>query len=554
MTWRPRLATVLVLITLAVGLLPLGGIAVLRIYESALVRQTESELIAQGVLVAASYRAQFEQLTASRSDELNGRRSAGRGLGVPVDYGNPVTSPPRPADPENRWRPRYAVLDLADDPILPAPERTGPALFEAHPAALAAGRAIEPILRETQKTTLAGIRVTDPAGTIVATTGEELGLSVMHHEEVGRALTGEYVSVMRWRGSNQPAPPPLESISRGTRIRVFVAVPIVRDQRVIGSVLLARTPGNIRQALYGKRHVLLRGGLAMLVVVVGIALLASFTIGRPVRALREQALRAARGERGAVTPLKHAGTREIAELSETVAEMAQTLETRASYIRDFAAQVSHEFKTPLTAMQGAVEMLREHGDAMSEAERARFLDILDRDTRRLSQLVRRLLELARADVMPAGAGHADIGAALSAAAARHRDLGLRIELEAPPGRLAAAIAPETLESILNSLLDNIRAHAGSDAGVRLGARNGPGGIEIDVQDDGAGISDANRARVFEPFFTTAREQGGTGLGLSIARSLARAHGGELELLDSGPGAHFRLRLKNGVGVDFRREK
>jgi signal transduction histidine kinase len=532
-SFRPRLATVLLAITLVIALLPLGGLFVLRIYESALIRQTESELIAQGVLVAASYRVQFERLTASKANKM----------GVPADYGHAVTSPPRPADPENRWRPRFAVLDLASDAILPPPEDAGPALFAPHPAALAAGRDLAPALREAQQVTLAGVRVTDPAGTIVATTGEELGMSVMHHEEVARALTGEFVSVMRWRGSNQPSPPPLDSISRGTRIRVFVAVPILHQERVIGSVLLARTPGNIRQALYGKRRELAQGAAVLLAVVVAIALLASFTIGRPVRALREQARRAARGEQGAVTPLRHPGTREIAELSETVAEMARTLETRANYISDFAAQVSHEFKTPLTAMQGAVEMLREHGATMSADERTRFLDILEGDTRRLSQLVRRLLELARADMTPAAASEtADVGAVLQAAASRYRD-GERVaqpQVPAPP--LRAAIAPDTLESILGSLLDNVRAHGGPLARAELSAAADGDAVEISVRDDGPGISAANRPRVFEPFFTTARAQGGTGLGLSIARSLTRAHGGDLELLPSDRGAWFRLRL------------
>ena len=533
MSWRPRLATVLVLITLLIGLLPLGGIAVLRIYESALIRQTESELIAQGVLVAASYRAQFERLSSARAHKL----------GVPPDYGNAVSSPPRPADPENRWRPRYAVLDLATDPILPAPDDAAPGAAPAHPAALAAGRELAVILHEAQQTTLASFRVTDPAGTIVATTGEELGRSVLHHDEVRRALTGEYVSAMRWRGANPPAPPPLESISRGTRIRVFVAVPILQRQRVIGSVLLARTPGNIRQALYGKRRELARGGALLLAALVGIALLTSFTIARPVRALREQALRAARGERNAVTPLRHAGTREIAELSETVAEMARTLETRANYISDFAAQVSHEFKTPLTAMQGAVEMLREHGPTMSPAERTRFLDILERDTRRLSQLVRRLLDLARADVTPAAATEsADVAAVLQTAAARPREPELAVELRLPEQALRAAIPADTLESILGSMLDNVCAHAGAGVTARLDAAAAGKEVEILVRDDGAGISAANRPRVFEPFFTTARELGGTGLGLSIARSLTRAHGGDIELLPSARGALFRIRL------------
>ena len=531
MSWRPRLATVLVLITLVIGLLPLGGLFVLRIYESALIRQTESELIAQGALIAASYRVQFERL------------SAGKKSGVPAAYGNAITSPPRPEDPDTRWRPRYAVLDLATDPILPAPEDAPPAGAPAHPAAVAAGRELTAILRETQKITLAGIRVTDPAGVIVATTGEELGRSVAHHDEVTRALTGEFVSVMRWRGSNQPTTPPLDSISRGTRIRVFVAMPIVHNERVIGSVLLARTPWNIWQALYGKRRELTVGGLALLAVVLGLALLTSFTIGRPVRALRDQARRAARGERGAVTPLANAGTREIAELSETVAEMARTLEVRANYISAFAAQVSHEFKTPLTAMRGAVEMLREHGPTMTAEERNRFLDILERDTRRLSQLVRRLLELARADVTPRAATEtADVATVLHAAAGRYREPELICDLHLPEQPLRAAIPAETLESILSSLLDNVRVHGGDRARARLSAAAAGSDVEIFVRDDGPGISAGNQAHVFEPFFTTAREQGGTGLGLSIARSLLRAHGGEIELLPSDQGALFRLNL------------
>ena len=121
MSWRPRLATVLVLITLVIGLLPLGGLFAMRIYESALVRQTESELLAQGALIAAIYRQEFDSLTGGPKPDVP----------MPRDYGNPVTSPPRPGEPENRWRPRYAVLDLADDPILAAPEDAQPVAARA---------------------------------------------------------------------------------------------------------------------------------------------------------------------------------------------------------------------------------------------------------------------------------------------------------------------------------------------------------------------------------------------------------------------------------------
>src|SRR5439155_39005 len=130
--------------------------------------------------------------------------------------------------------------------------------------------------------------------------------------------------------------------------------------------------------------------------------------------------RAARGEQGAVAPLARPITREVARLSEAVATMARTLEERADYIRTFASQVSHEFKAPLTAIQGAVELLRDHAATMSAEERDRFLENLAADAQRLERLVRRLLELARAYVAEAGHERADLAAVLAAIAERHR--------------------------------------------------------------------------------------------------------------------------------------
>ena len=532
---QPRLAAILVLINLVILALPLGGIAVLRVYESALIRQTESELIAQGAFIAATYRAAFERLTTNRNPRAKAEFAVG------ADYGLPVTAPPSPADAGPHRRLRQPVLDLATDPILPKPPELPLAADAPDAIAGAAGRELDAILRGVQHDTLAGMRVTDFRGTVVASTGEDLGASAMQLDEVRRALAGESVSTMRWRGSDKP-PPPLDSISRGTRIRVFVSLPIVYHDRVIGAVLLLRTPGNIWQALYGKRRELALGGALMLALVVALAVLTSVTIVRPIAALREQARRAAAGEQGAVAPLARPGTREIAELSDSVATMAQTLEARARYIRDFAAQVSHEFKTPLAAIQGSVELLRDHAGTMSREERLRFLGILENDARRLERLVRRLLELARADVMVAGNETCDAAAVARDAVERHRSHELGIELQAPASALAAAIPAEVLDAVLSNLLDNVRTHGGASACATVECRGDGRTVELTVADDGAGISAANAARVFDPFFTTARGRGGTGLGLSIARSLLRAHRGDLALLPSERGARFRITV------------
>jgi signal transduction histidine kinase len=536
--WRPRLGTILILIHLVILALPLGGIAVLRVYESALIRQTESELIAQGVFVSAAYRTLFERLVR----QPRAQRPVMPAVGP--EYGAPVTYVEQQTDPTGPWRPRLVRLDLAQDPVLPAPPPPDWTEQAPDPLAAAVGRELEPVLRDAQVTTLAGMRVIDYRGVIVATTGNDLGRSMLNHEEARRALTGEYVSLMRRRGSQSP-PPPLDSISRGARIRVAVAVPILQHGRVIGAVTLLRTPSNIRNAIRGKRRELAWGGAALVLIVVGLSLFTAVTIGRPVRALIGQARRAARGEANAVTPLRHAGTREIAELSETVAAMARTLEERARYIRDFAAHVSHEFKTPLTAIRGTVELMRDHGAEMDGAERERFLALLESDAERLERLVRRLLELARADM--AMADHSDarteLAPLLEALAHRYRERGLMVDVEiTDPAALASKLGSETLDSILSSLLDNVRQHAGDDARASLRARPEPGQLVVEVADDGAGMSAHNAARVFEPFFTTARGAGNTGLGLSIVRSLLQAHGGRIELVPAPKGTCFQIRL------------
>ncbi|MGH8444474.1 MAG: sensor histidine kinase [Solimonas sp.] len=546
MKWpRPRLRTLLILIHLVILALPLGGITWLRLYESALIRQTESELIAQGAFIEANYLSIFDRLRVDKPVRgARGKAAAPPAWPLPGnDYGMPLTAPPQQSDPEGRWRPRWAELDLASDLILPKPPEPQPTTQAADPLAVEIGRELTPILRRAQRITLAGIRVVDYRGIIVASTGDgardDSGHSVADLDEVRRALSGEAVSRMRLRQSDAPAPS-LASISRGTRIRVFVAEPIVRDDRVLGAILLVRTPANIKQAIYGKRTPLLRAGLGLLVLVVLLSLATSLLIGRPLRALIEQAHRAARGERGAVTPLRHPGTHEAAELSQTIADMAQALEARAQYIRDFAAHVSHEFKTPLTAIHGAVELLRDHTDSMSADERGRFMRIVDDETRRLEELVRKLLELARADMMQAGDERADVGAALEAVAARQRELGLKVEVWMPRP-LAAAIGAETLASIVGSLLDNVRQHAGAGVSAQLSAKLEDGRVALHIEDNGSGISAANAERIFTPFFTTARTRGNTGLGLAIIRALLAAHRGSIELLPGGD-AHFRIEL------------
>jgi signal transduction histidine kinase len=521
---RLSIGTALVLINLAVLVLPLSGIWTLRLYQSALIRQTESELIAQGAIIAAAYRAAW--------------RSAGGRLEAQPAADARWTRHP---GGDERWLPRSANLDLTVDPILPPPPDPVAAPGPADPAARKAGETLDAMLRDAQRTTLAANRVLDRDGIVVASTGEGLGQSLAGQEEVARALHGEPVSALRERGS--PAPPsPLSAIDTGNQLRIFTTLPVLEENRVIGVVMLSRTPRTLADALYGKRWHLVALAALLLGSIGGLSALGTFAISRPMRAVTDQAKRTAEGERGAISPVAGPTVREVAELSEALSRMARTLEDRADYIRGFAAHVSHEFKTPLTTIRGTVELLQEHFDSMSQEERARFLRNLEAEAERLARLVTRLLDLARADVAP-GADHAktDADALVARVAERYRESGSAVDASATEP-VTLAIAEEAMELILVNLIENAFQHAGPQARVAVSLRRQSDAGVLLVSDDGPGISAANAERIFTPFFTTARKQGGTGLGLSIVQSLARVHSGAVALLPSSNGATFEVRL------------
>jgi signal transduction histidine kinase len=195
----------------------------------------------------------------------------------------------------------------------------------------------------------------------------------------------------------------------------------------------------------------------------------------------------------------------------------------------------------LAGITGAVELLQDHYETMSPEERKRFLDNIAGDSERLSQLVTRLLDLARADMATPEAG---VATDLAEPVRRAVDAQVRPEfavLVDVPREVPPVAAPATtIESVLTILLQNARQVGASGAKV-VGRLEGEH-VVLTVTDDGPGVPQADRDRLFEPFFTSRRATGGTGLGLPIARSLLEASHAGIELAPSGQGAVFRVTL------------
>lgn len=531
---RLSLRTILLVVMLAILALPLLGLYFFRIYENELVRQTELELISQSAVLSATYRQYARRIHPDLSHFgyiihdspllPNARRTYVNRQTIQIDP---------------RYTPITPKLDLVQ-PIRSPRADPLPATSPVDPISKRIAFEIKPVLYDTQTVTLAGIRILDMNGVVIAGQ-EESGLSLAHVPEVKQALSGQYASTIRQRISDQP-PPPLYSISRGTNIRVFSAFPVIEGNRLIAVIYLSRTPKNIIKHLYLVQDKIYVATISLLLVAVLLVLFVSSSISRPIRELIEQIHRVTRGEQTQIEPIKHPVSHEVAQLSESFSSMSRTLAERADYINRFATHVSHEFKTPLTSMQGALELLQEHIDTMPAEQRHRFMDNLLDDTQRLKKLVSRLLELARADALEPSPKHSSLSQQLNEMRSRYHARGLTLEYSdnANDALNTLAIAPDALETVLNNLLENSLQH-GADT-VRVSVDNDDQQIQLTLHDNGKGISQANRDKIFTPFFTTRRNSGGTGLGLEIISSLLKAYKGEISLGSSEHGAKFIITL------------
>lgn len=523
--WRPKLSVVVGTMLLAVLSLPLGSLVLFRFYENQLVRQTEAELIAQGAALGAAFGEQVREAPAMAALPV-----------VPL----PAPAQARVADgdanaDEGRYRPIEPALDLATDPVLPPRPDARPA-NGLSPLAIE-GQRMAGILAATQRSTLTGFRLLDPWGTVIAG-GAEVGASLSDVPEIREALAGRYRSVLRQRISSEPDPP-LYSISRGTRLRVFIAMPIRVEDRLAGVLYLSRTPSNILRHLYVERGKLALAGLAVGGATLAIALVFMRAIGRPIYELRRRTARIAAGEAGALQPLRRHGTREMAELSEAFLDMARRLERRSEAVRIFATHLSHELKSPLTAIRGAAELVRDEGPDMAETTRRRFLDNILADTHRLGVLVQRLIELTRAE----NVDPTDECSSVAEVLAHLPRTLLTVDLP-EGGETRLAISQEALGIVLTNLLDNASRHEATRISIAVSRQGALAFVQL--RDDGTGVSPANRNKIFQPFFTTRRESGGTGLGLGIVVALLNAHHGSIRLDETAVGAGFTIELPIGA--------
>lgn len=343
--------------------------------------------------------------------------------------------------------------------------------------------------------------------------------------EVARALGGLPASTVRVN-------------SLGDTI-VSVAVPIQRSRLVKGVLLLSTLGGDIDTTIDKERMAIFRiFGVAAAVMVIVSAFFAG-TIAGPIRRLSAAADRVRRGVKiREEIPDFTDRSDEIGQLSGSLSEMTKSLYNRIEAIESFAADVAHELKNPLTSLRSAVETWPL---AKSDESRARLLDVIQHDVRRLDRLISDISNASRLDAELARADAEKVDLALLAEAVtgvansitRENHVSVKLNIE----RLANAKSPFIVtghDSRLGQVLTNVIENAcsfsptGGEVRVSLG-RIGPD-IEIVIEDDGPGIPAHALEKVFQRFYTDRPEQGfgqNSGLGLSISRQIIAAHHGRI---------------------------
>ncbi|WP_329122913.1 sensor histidine kinase [Streptomyces sp. NBC_01465] len=311
----------------------------------------------------------------------------------------------------------------------------------------------------------------------------------------------------------------------GVTVTVYAGAPLATEQGAVSTV----------------RGAMLVGLPALLVVVAAVTWLVTRRALRPVEGIRR--------EMAAITASEDLGRRvpepssydEVARLARTTNETLAALEASVDRQRRFVADASHELRSPIASLRTQLEVGAAHSELLD-------VDGAVADTVRLQHLAADLLLLARLDAGERpGRGTVDAEALVREEVSQRRAAG-RVPVTV---RVQAAGSPQVagsrgqLARVVGNLLDNAQRHAAT--AVEVSVREEDGRAVIAVADDGPGVPEAERERIFERFVrlddARARDEGGAGLGLAIARDVALRHGGTLTVTaGEGVGAVFELRL------------
>ncbi|MGI9123253.1 MAG: MtrAB system histidine kinase MtrB [Mycobacterium sp.] len=405
------------------------------------------------------------------------------------------------------------------------------------------------LISKTGQTSGAGLAGTFDAVLMVPGDGPREATSAGPVDQIPRSLRDfvkagqvsyQYATV-RTEGFSGPAlligtPAP----SRVTNLELYLIFPLTGEENTITLV----------------RGTMATGGLVLLVLLAGIALLVSRQVVLPVRSASRIAESFAEGHLSERMPVR--GEDDMARLAVSFNDMAESLQRQITNLeefgnlqRRFTSDVSHELRTPLTTVRMAADLIYDHGEDLDPALR-RSTELLVSELDRFEGLLNDLLEISRHDagVAELSVEAVDLRSAVRSALGNVGHLAdeaaIELQVDMPEEPIIAEVDPRRVERILRNLIANAIDHAEHQpVQIRMAADEDT--VAVTVRDFGVGLRPGEDKLVFSRFFRSdpsrVRRSGGTGLGLAISIEDARLHQGRLEAWgEPGKGACFRLTL------------
>jgi two-component system sensor histidine kinase CreC len=381
------------------------------------------------------------------------------------------------------------------------------------------------------------VYITDRDGIVVYDSmGRDEGLNYSRWRDVRLTLQGEYGA----RTTRNDREDPNSSV-------MFVGAPIRWNGEIVGALVVGKPTRNLNTFAQAARNKVILAGVTSVAALVVLGLLAAIWLTRPF-GLASDYIRLARNARN--MPFPRLRRSAVGVLGAAYDEMRDALSGR-NYVEEYVQALTHELKSPLSAIRGAAELMTED---MAPEARARFLGNIRNESDRIQDIVERMLELAALekqrglrDIQSIGGESllAEVKDALDAAAARR---GVTME---------AVCTPEVRLSGDRFLLHRALVNLGQNAidfspeggVVRMEGRTRGRDAEISIRDQGPGVPEYARSKVWERFYSLPRADGrkGTGLGLSFVKEIAELHRGEVILEhDSGGGTLATLRVPLAV--------
>ncbi|HWO13139.1 MAG TPA: two-component system sensor histidine kinase CreC, partial [Polyangiaceae bacterium] len=369
----------------------------------------------------------------------------------------------------------------------------------------------------------------------VDSTGQDVGRDYSRWNDVYLTLRGHYGA----RTTHDVPGDPSSSV-------MYVAAPIYAGDDIIGAVTVAKPNRTVQPVIERARGQLVLLGLVLIATGLVVGALVSLWLGGVIRRLTRFALEVSAGRRAVAPELPG---RELRQLAEALESMRTQLEGKA-YVERYVQTLTHELKSPLAAIAGAAELLRQD---MQPGQRERFLDNIETETARLQSFGERLLDLAHVEQRRGLEELAPIELrALVDELLQSADVRLRRrQVQVHNAILAGTTAVGErflIRQALSNLIDNAADFTSEGGQLRVDAQLSGAAVSICVFNTGAHIPDYALPRVTERFYSLPRPATGrksSGLGLSFVREAAGLHDGTFQIENVAGGVLARLTLRAG---------